>query len=241
MAIRVLIVDDQALVRAGFRVLLEAAEDIEVVGEAENGTEAVRMTEELSPDIILMDIRMPDMDGLEAARLILGRDALATDVGSDDADSSTDVKPQVLVLTTFDTDEYVYEALRVGASGFLLKDTDPEALADAVRTIAAGEALLAPSVTRRLIREFASRPEVRRAHPEELDALTKREREILSLVAQGLSNDEIAEKLVISPATAKTHVSRVMMKLHARDRAQLVVMAYESGLVVPGSSEESSD
>jgi DNA-binding NarL/FixJ family response regulator len=221
MSIRVLIVDDQALVRAGFRVLLDAEDDIEVVGEAENGADAVTLAAETSPDVVLMDIRMPEMDGLEATRRIL----------TDSSDTA-----RVLVLTTFDVDEYVYEALRAGASGFLLKDAEADRLVAAVRTIAAGDALLAPSVTRRLITEFATRPEVRRAHPAELDALTERETEVLTLVAQGLSNDEIAEKLFISPTTSKTHVSRVMMKLHARDRAQLVVMAYESGLVVPGPS-----
>lgn len=221
MSIRVLIVDDQALVRGGFRVLLQAAGGIEVVGEAENGEQAIGLAAELAPDVILMDIRMPELDGLEATRRILG----------DDIDTRA---PRVLILTTFDADEYVYEALRVGASGFLLKDTDPDKLAEAVRVVAAGDALLSPSVTRRLIREFASRPEVRNAHPEALSALTERELEILTLVAQGLSNTEIADQLFISPATSKTHVSRVMMKLHARDRAQLVVLAYESGLVVPG-------
>ncbi len=229
MTIRVIIADDQALVRAGFRVLLEAAADIEVIGEAENGEEAVALAGELSPDVILMDIRMPEVDGLEATRRILG------DAGEDCGESPL---PRVLVLTTFGADEYVYEALRVGASGFLLKDTEPEALVDAVRVVARGDALLAPSVTRRLISEFAERPEVRRAHPDDLAALTERELEILSEVAHGLSNDEIAKKLFISPATSKTHVSRVMMKLHARDRAQLVVMAYECGLVVPGTSAE---
>ncbi|MDP2181839.1 MAG: response regulator transcription factor [Actinomycetota bacterium] len=229
MPIRVLIVDDQALVRAGFHVLLDAAPDIDVIGEAENGIQAIELAEELAPDVILMDIRMPRMDGLEATQRIL----------ADDGEPSEDPSaPRVLVLTTFDADEYVYEALRVGASGFLLKDTDPVQLVEAIRVVAQGDALLAPSVTRRLIREFASRPEVRRAHPEALEALTEREHEILSLVAQGLSNDEIAGQLFISPATAKTHVSRVMMKLHARDRAQLVVMAYESGLVVPGPPAE---
>lgn len=221
MTIGVLLVDDQALVRAGFRVLLEAAADIEVLGEAEDGEQALVQASTLAPDVILMDIRMPGMDGLEATRRIL-------------SDPAKESAPRVLVLTTFDADEYVYEALRVGASGFLLKDTEPAQLVEAVRVVARGDALLAPSVTRRLIREFASRPEVRRAHPEALSPLTERELEILTLVAQGLSNDEIAAQLFISPATAKTHVSRVMMKLAARDRAQLVVLAYESGLVVPG-------
>jgi DNA-binding NarL/FixJ family response regulator len=223
MTIRVLIADDQSLVRAGFRVLLDSAPDIEVVGEAENGKEAVALAKELRPEVILMDIRMPQMDGLEATRALLG-DRPAVD------------GPRVLILTTFDADEYVYEALRVGASGFLLKDTEPEQLVKAVHVVAAGDALLAPSVTRRLISEFATRPEVRKAHPEALSALTERELEILSLVAQGLSNGEIATTLFISPATAKTHVSRVIMKLGARDRAQLVVLAYENGLVVPGPS-----
>jgi len=224
VSIRVLIADDQALVRAGFRVLLQAGGDIEVVGEAENGEQAMAMAVELAPDVILMDIRMPEMDGLEATRRIIG-----DDIGG---------APRIVVLTTFDADEYVYEALRVGASGFLLKDTDPAQLVEGVRVVAGGDALLSPSVTRRLITEFASRPEIRRARPSELESLTEREREILTLVAAGLSNDEIAARLVISPATAKTHVSRVMMKLHARDRAQLVVMAYESGLVTPGPATE---
>jgi len=221
MSIRVLIVDDQALVRAGFRVLLETAADIEIVGEAENGEQAVSAVRELHPDVVLMDIRMPEMDGLEATRRIL--------------DEHAGKSPRVLVLTTFDADEYVYEALRIGASGFLLKDTDPSHLINGVRVVAHGDALLSPSVTRRLITELAARPEVRRARPSELATLTEREHEILALVAAGLSNDEIAARLVISPATAKTHVSRVMMKLDARDRAQLVVIAYESGLVTPGS------
>ncbi len=224
MTIRVLIADDQALVRAGFRVLLETASDIEVVGEAEDGALAMDLAAALSPDVILMDIRMPGTDGLEATRRILSADAVDP--------------PRVLVLTTFDADEYVYEALRAGASGFLLKDTEPAQLIEAVRVVAAGEALLAPSVTRRLITEFAARPEVRRAHPDQLSALTERELEVLVLVAQGLSNEEIAQALFISPATAKTHVSRVMMKLAARDRAQLVVIAYESGLVVPQPGHE---
>ncbi|MFA5845164.1 MAG: response regulator transcription factor [Coriobacteriia bacterium] len=224
MTIRVLIVDDQALVRAGFRVLVEAADDLEVVGEAEDGEAAVALAAELAPDVILMDIRMPGTDGLVATRRIL--------------EASCEPHPRVLVLTTFDADEYVYEALRAGASGFLLKDTEPRQLIDAIRVVAAGDALLAPTITRRLITEFASRPEVRRAHPAELDSLTERELEVLTLVAQGLSNDGIAKHLFISPTTAKTHVSRVMMKLDARDRAQLVVMAYESGLVVPGPGTE---
>jgi len=219
MTIRVLIVDDQALVRAGFRVLIEAAEDLEVVGEAEDGEQAISLVAETNPDVILMDIRMPVTDGLEATRRIL--------------EEHPGDGPRVLVLTTFDADEYVYEALRVGASGFLLKDTEPHQLTEAIRVIAAGDALLAPSVTRRLITEFATRPEVRRARPPELDALTEREHEVLELIAQGMSNDEIAERLFISPTTAKTHVSHVMMKLGARDRAQLVVMAYEHGVVVP--------
>jgi len=246
MTIRVLIADDQALVRGGFRVLLDAAPDIEVVGEAENGVRAIELAEELSPDVILMDVRMPEMDGLEATRRILGTtEAYAqegrggtTTEGAEQALSGDTAGPRVLVLTTFDADEYVYEALRAGASGFLLKDTDPEQLVEAVRIVHAGDALLSPSVTRRMIREFAARPDVRRAHPADLASLTEREHEIMSLVAQGLSNSEIADTLFISPATAKTHVSRVMMKLHARDRAQLVVMAYESGLVLPGAGSD---
>lgn len=221
MTIRVLLVDDQALVRGGFRVLVDAAEGLEVVGEAENGAQAIAAARALAPDVVLMDIRMPGMDGLEATRHIVESGGLDG--------------PRVLVLTTFDIDEYVYEALRAGASGFLLKDTEPSQLIDAIRIVAAGEALLAPSVTRRLITEFAARPEVRRAHPADLAALTERELEVLTLVARGRSNDEIAADLFISPATAKTHVSRVMMKLHARDRAQLVVIAYESRLVLPGA------
>jgi DNA-binding NarL/FixJ family response regulator len=224
MTTRVLIVDDQALVRAGFKVLIDADDDLEVVGEAEDGEQAVALTGELAPDVILMDIRMPKVDGLEAIRRILA--------------NQPDPAPRILVLTTFDADEYVYEALRSGASGFLLKDTEPDQLVSAVKVVAAGDALLSPSITRRLIGEFASRPEVRDAHPEELDSLTEREREVMTLVAQGLSNAEIAEELVISPTTAKTHVSRVMMKMMARDRAQLVVMAYESGLVVPGPGSQ---
>jgi DNA-binding NarL/FixJ family response regulator len=221
--IRILLVDDQQLVRSGFRVLIDGADDLEVVGEAADGVEALTSAAELAPDVVLMDIRMPKMDGLEATAAMLG----GPGGGS-----------RVIILTTFDADEYVYEALRTGASGFLLKDTEPDELLHAIRVVAAGEALLAPSVTRRLIAEFASRPEIRRARPEELDVLTEREREVLAEVAKGLSNDEIAEALFISPTTAKTHVSRVMQKLYARDRAQLVVIAYETGLVVPGPAAE---
>ena len=219
--IRVLVVDDQALVRAGFRVLIESDPDLEVVGEAENGRVAVERALETTPDVILMDIRMPELDGLEATRQIV-------------ADPRT-AHTRVMILTTFDLDEYVFAALRVGASGFLLKDTEPAQLLDAIRVVAAGEALLAPNITRRLIAEFVRRPEAARTDAPELTDLTTREREVLALVGRGLSNHEIADELVISPATAKTHVSRVMSKLDARDRAQLVVLAYESGLVEPQS------
>jgi DNA-binding NarL/FixJ family response regulator len=221
VTIRVVIADDQTLVRAGFRVLLDSAPDIAVVGEASTGVEAVERAREELPDVMLMDIRMPEMDGLEATRRIAGGDTTAA--------------VRVLILTTFDLDEYVYEALRAGASGFLLKDTDPPELLEAVRIVARGDALIAPAVTRRLIAEFARRPEPRRTVPDDLAVLTEREREVLVLIARGLSNDEIAEALVVSPATAKTHVSRVIGKLDARDRAQLVVIAYESGLVQPGT------
>jgi len=221
MSVRVLIVDDQALVRAGFNVLVDNAPDLEVVGEAADGDEAIRMSAETDPDVILMDIRMPRVDGLAATREIL-------------KDSSRSC-PRILVLTTFDIDDYVYEALRAGASGFLLKDTEPTALLDAIRVIAKGDALLSPSITRRLIEEFVKRPDSAQFSSAELESLTEREREVLVLVGHGLSNDEIAEKLVISPMTAKTHVGRIFMKLGARDRAQLVVMTYEAGLVVPGA------
>ena len=216
---RVLIADDQTLVRAGFRSILDEEDDVRVVAEAADGAEAVRLARAERPDVVLMDIRMPVLDGLEATRTIAADERLR------------DVK--VVILTTFDMDDYVYSAIKAGAAGFLLKDTEPAELIHAVRVAARGDALLAPSVTRRLIREFAARikepPPSRR-----VDALTDREREVLELVAAGLTNDEIAARLVVSAATAKTHVSRVLAKMQARDRAQLVVLAYESGLVRPG-------
>ncbi|GAA1370131.1 response regulator transcription factor [Streptomyces beijiangensis] len=217
--IRVLLADDQALVRAGFRALLGAQPDIEVAGEAADGDEAVRLVRELRPDVVLMDIRMPVLDGLAATRRITGDQEL------------DEVK--VVMLTTFELDEYVFEAIRSGASGFLVKDTEPEELLRAVRTVSEGDALLSPGVTRRLIAEFAARSK-EPASGEGLSQLTEREREVMALVGIGLTNDEIARRLVVSPLTAKTHVSRTMVKLGARDRAQLVVIAYESGLVRPG-------
>ena len=219
--IKVLVADDQTLVRAGFRVLVESAPDLEVVGEAGDGAEAVELARQRLPDVVLMDIRMPRMDGLEATRRIVALDRAEA--------------VRVLVLTTFDLDEYVYQALRAGASGFLLKDTPPADLLAAIRVVAAGDALLAPGVTRRLIAEFARRPEPTTVTPAALAGLTDREREVLVLVARGLTNAEIAERLVVSAATAKTHVSRVLAKLQARDRAQLVMLAYETGLVTPGA------
>ena len=221
--ISVLLADDQALVRAGFRALLNAEHDIEVVAEAADGLDAVKLAQQTRPDVVLMDIRMPGVDGLEATRRIVADPALAG--------------TKVVILTTFELDEYVFEALRTGASGFLVKDTEPVELLRGIRAVAAGDALLSPSVTRRVIGEFATPGALGRppaTPPAQLEQLTDREREVMVLVAEGLSNDEIAARLVISPATAKTHVSRTMVKLGARDRAQLVVYAYEAGLIRPG-------
>jgi DNA-binding NarL/FixJ family response regulator len=217
--IRVLLADDQDLVRAGFRALLDAQDDLEVVGEAGDGEEAVQLARRQRPDVVLMDIRMPGTDGLAATRVIAADDRLA--------------EVRVVILTTFELDEYVFEAIRAGASGFLVKHTKPAELLRAVRAVAAGDALLSPSVTRRLIGEFAARTREAPRSPA-LDALTEWEREVMALVAEGLTNHEIAERLVVSKLTAKTHVSRAMVKLGARDRIQLVVLAYESGLVRPG-------
>jgi len=219
VTIKIVVADDQALVRGGFSVLLDSAPDIEVVGEAGDGAEAVDVVLRERPDVVLMDIRMPVFDGIEATRRIV----------ADPRTSST----KVLIVTTFDLDEYVYDGLRAGASGFLLKDTRPELLLDAVRVVADGEALLAPQITRRLIEEFTTRP-TPSVPAAELDVLTDREREVLVLVARGHTNAEIAEMLYMRPATSKTHVSRLLMKLDARDRAQLVMRAYEAGLVTPG-------
>ncbi len=224
--IRVVLADDQALIRAGFHVLIDAADDLQVVGEAIDGAQAVDLARRERADVVLMDIRMPRVDGLEATRRISADDDLAG--------------VKVIILTTFESDEYVYQAIRAGASGFLVKDTEPADLLQAVRVVARGDALLSPSVTRRLITDLASRPE--RPPPSgslgrALAGLTDREREVLALVAEGLSNDEIAARPFLSPLTSKTHVSRIMTKLDARDRAQLVVIAYESGLVTPGGRD----
>ena len=214
MSVSVLVADDQVLVRAGFRVLVDTAPDLRVVGEAGTGEEAVEVARRVRPDVVLMDIRMPKMDGIEATRRIL-RPGIST---------------RIMILTTFDLDEYVFAALRAGASGFLLKDTDPGDLLAAIRVIAAGEGLLAPTVTRRLIEEFARRPDPGAAPARSLDGITSREREVLGLIGAGLSNAEIAAQLRLTMATVKSHVGRLLMKLQARDRAQLVIAAYESGV-----------
>ena len=218
MTIGVVVADDQAIVRAGFRMLIDSEPDLAVLGEAANGAEAVAVARRTSPDVVLMDIRMPVLDGIEATRRITAAGPL----------------PRVLILTTFDLDEYVFGALRVGASGFMLKERPPEELLSAIRVIAAGEALLAPNITRRLIEHFARQPDPTRPPSGALEQLTVREREVLALIATGLSNTEIAERLIMSVPTAKTHVSRILAKLGARDRAQLVVLAFQSGLVRPG-------
>ena len=220
MTIRVVLADDQALIRAGFGVLIDSAPDLEVVGEAADGAEAVRVVRATRADVVLMDIRMPGTDGLAATRMITSDDELAG--------------VKVIVLTTFELDEYVVEAIRAGASGFVGKGIEPAALLDAIRTVAAGDALLSPRATQAMIAEVAARSAAPAGSLADLDVLTEREREVMALVAHGLSNDEIAERLIMSPLTAKTHVNRAMMKLHARDRAQLVVLAYRTGLVRPG-------
>jgi len=220
MPVRVLLVDDQALVRAGFRMILDSEPGIEIVGEASDGLEAVEAVRRDRPDVVLMDIRMPELDGLEATRRIL-------------ANGSLEEGPRVLMLTTFDLDEYVYEALRAGASGFLLKDTPPEQLVQGIQVVASGEALLSPQITRRVIEEFVRRP-APSAPAKGINELTARELEVLKLIAKGLSNAEIARELYVSETTVKTHVARVLMKLELRDRVQAVVLAYETGLVQPG-------
>jgi DNA-binding NarL/FixJ family response regulator len=218
--IRILIADDQALVRAGFKMILDAEDDLEVVGEVEDGSRAADAVLRFKPDVVLMDIRMPEVDGIEATRRIL-------------AQAGSSETPRVLMLTTFDLNEYVYEALRAGASGFLLKDTPPEQLAAGIRVVAAGEALLAPTITKRLIQEFAVAAPPDPAPPSGYDELTEREREVFGLIARGLSNAEIAAELIVSETTVKTHVARVLMKLRLRDRVQAVVLSYESGLSQP--------
>ena len=219
MTIRVVLVDDQAMVRAGFRMILEAEDDVEVVGEAEDGYQGVRITHDLRPDIVLMDVQMPRVDGVEATRRIVAEE---------------DVRSQVIMLTTFERDDYIFDALQAGASGFLLKNAPPEELLHAVRVVAAGDALLAPSVTRRIIEQFAQRP-VRPALATQLESLTQREREVLTMLARGKSNAELAAELFVSEGTIKTHVSSLLAKLGLRDRVQAVVLAYESGLVTPGA------
>jgi DNA-binding NarL/FixJ family response regulator len=222
MSLGVLVADDQALMRAGFRLILEAEADLDVVGEAADGLEAVAAAQRLRPDIVLMDVRMPGLDGIEATRRLINSDCTA----------------KVLMLTTFDMDEYVYESLRAGASGFLLKDVPPEQLVAGIRAVVSGEALLAPSVTRRMIEEFVRRPPsaVARPAPRELEQLTAREREVLVLMARGLSNAELAREFVVSEATVKTHVAHVLAKLGLRDRVQAVVFAYESGIIRPSEA-----
>jgi DNA-binding NarL/FixJ family response regulator len=224
MSIGVLIADDQALVRSGFRMVLEAEDDIEVVGEAANGRQAIDSTRRLKPDVVLMDIRMPELDGIAATRQIVADEA--------------ELSARVLILTTFDLDEYVYDALGAGASGFLLKDVPAEQLTEGIRVVARGDALLAPAVTRRLIEDFSRARPAGKEPPPGLDELTPRELEVLGLMARGLSNAEIAESLVVGETTVKTHVARVLMKLGLRDRVQAVVLAYESGLVTPGQAPE---
>ncbi|MET9018957.1 response regulator transcription factor [Actinopolymorpha sp. NPDC004070] len=228
MTIRVLVVDDQAMVRAGFAALLAAQPDIEVVGDAADGRAGVEAGRRLRPDVVLMDVRMPELDGLEAARQLL------------DPPRGVEHRPKVLMLTTFDIDDYVYDALRAGASGFLLKDAPPADLIAAVRVVAAGDALLAPSVTRRLIEEFARTRPVVRARSPRLHALTMREQEVLTLIARGLANAEIAARLVVAEQTVKTHIGRIFTKLDLRDRAQAVIFAYESGLVTVGAAQAGS-
>ena len=221
MSVRIMIADDQALVRAGFKMILDAEEDLDVMGEAVDGVDAVEQARRLKPDVVLMDIRMPELDGIEATRRVI-------------ADGG-EAPPRVLMLTTFDINEYVYEALRAGASGFLLKDVPPEELAAGIRVVARGDALLAPSITRRLIQEFARAPAAA-TPPPGLDDLTARELEVFRLVARGMSNAEIAAELIVGETTVKTHVARVLMKLGLRDRVQAVVLAYESGIAVPGQA-----
>ena len=221
MSVRVVIADDQALVRAGFKMILEAEPEIEVIGEAEDGVEAVEMINRLKPDVALMDIRMPRLNGLEATRQVVN--------------GGGDAATRVLVLTTFDLNEYVYEALRAGASGFLLKDVPAEQLVAGIRVVAEGEALLAPSITKRLIQEFSRGAVAQQSAPPELEELTPRELEVFKLIARGMSNAEVAAELIVSETTVKTHVARILMKLHLRDRVQAVVLAYESGIVQPGA------
>jgi DNA-binding NarL/FixJ family response regulator len=222
MSVRVLLVDDQSLIRTGFRMILEAEEDIDVVGESADGTQAIDSVKRLKPDVVLMDIRMPEMDGIEATRRIV-------------SDPNAEKAVRVLMLTTFDLDEYVYDALRAGASGFLLKDVPADQLVSGIRLVAEGYSLLAPSVTRRLIEEFSRTQRADAPPPASFDELTARELEVLKLIARGMSNAEIAAELIVSETTVKTHVTRVLLKLGVRDRVQAVVTAYESGLVEPGA------